>query len=69
MRRNPHLDLSAGAKEWRDMDDGDASAYSPSSAPAYDPYGPNSADYAARTREAVTDGPRGIVRIDYGAPA
>lgn len=61
--------MTAGAKAWSGLDDADASAYAPASIPAYDPYAPNSADYATRTREAVTDGPSGIVRIDYGAPA
>lgn len=69
MRRNSHLDMSSGAKRWHGMEDGDASAYSPASVPAYDPYGPNSADYAARTRESVTEEASGIVRIDYGHPA
>ncbi len=69
MRRNSHFDMSAGAKTWNGIDDGDASAYSPSSVPAYDPYAPDSTDYAARSRESMSDGPSGIVRIDYGAAA
>ena len=69
MRRNSHLDRSAGDKQWRGMEDDDASTYSPASVPAYDPYAPDSADYATRSRESVSDGPSGIVRIDYGAAA
>lgn len=69
MRRNAHLDMTAGAKAWSDRDDADASAYSPASVPTYDPYAPNSADYATRSRESVSDGPSGIVRVDYGAAA
>lgn len=69
MRRNSHLDMSAGAKHWRGTDDGDASAYSPRAIPPYDPYGPDSDDYDTRTREQVIELPGGLVRVDYGAAA
>lgn len=69
MRRNAHIDMSAGAKHWRGADDGDASSYSPTTAPAYDPYAPGSSDYAIRTREQVMELPGGLVRVDYGAAA
>ncbi|PZQ23892.1 MAG: hypothetical protein DI569_02660 [Sphingopyxis macrogoltabida] len=69
MRRNSHLDMSAGAKHWNALDDGDASTYAPSAVPPYDPYGPDSDDYAARTREQVMELPGGLVRVDYGVAA
>lgn len=68
MRRNSHLDMSAGEKHYRNRDDADASAYAPSAAPAYDPYAPGSDDYETRTREQVIELPGGLMRVDYGSP-
>lgn len=61
-------DLSAGAKDWHGIAPDDMAAeMHPPAVPPYDPYGPDSDDYATRTREQVMELPGGLVRVDYGA--
>jgi len=40
----------------------------PSAPTPPDPYGPQSAHYAERHRESVTELPNGLVRVDIGEP-
>ncbi|OWQ98249.1 hypothetical protein [Sphingopyxis witflariensis] len=58
--------LSSGEKAWHAVEDDISTAVHPS-VPDADPYGPDSPDYAARTREQVMELPGGLVRVDYGA--
>jgi len=69
MRRNSHLDMSAGAKHWRGMEDADLAAGLRPTEPAYDPYAPGTPDYVTRTRENEMMLPGGVLRVDYGSPA
>ncbi|QCB56312.1 hypothetical protein E5675_19005 [Sphingopyxis sp. PAMC25046] len=64
--RHTAPDTSAGEKAWRDIVD-DMFAVHPPAEPLHDPYGPDSDDYATRTREQVIELPGGLVRVDYGA--
>lgn len=69
MRRNSHINMSAGEKTYFDKEDDAATAMHPPVAPEPDPYAPDSPDYALRTREQVMELPGGLVRVDYGASA
>ena len=60
--------LSSGEKAWHGVEDDISTAMHPS-VPEADPYGPDSPDYAAPTREQVTELPGGLLRVDYGAAA
>lgn len=67
MRRNSHLDRSAGAKTWYGTEDDMFASVHPPAEPVCDPYAPGSDDYAVRTREQVMELPGGLLRVDYGA--